>query len=98
MDIDASKDGTAAMFYHINATHDAEYGLSDLVPLRKADIACTRTRPVLFLSRCLNPAELNYWPTELENRLPRLGIKDNSPFARGMYQARNSLYRPCCHD
>lgn len=56
IDLDASKAwGFAAIIYHLK--HD-----------RVPDTKVTRTdvQPIMFLSRCLNNAERNYWPTELE--------------------------------
>lgn len=53
IDIDASKVwGFAAMVYHVKG----EKGI-----LSKADV-----QPILFLSKSINAAERNYWPTELE--------------------------------
>ena len=52
IDVDASKErGYGAMAYH----------------LKKGDRAKpTAIKLILFLSKCLTPAEANYWPTELE--------------------------------
>lgn len=59
VDIDASKErGIGAMAYHIqdDRTHtDHSKPPGQMMVL-----------PVLFLSRRLTPAEINYWPTELE--------------------------------
>lgn len=58
VDLDASKSfGFAAIIYHIK---------QDRVPTAKDRIARTDVQPIMFLSRCLNAAERNYWPTELE--------------------------------
>ena len=55
IDIDASKSfGFAAMVYHHKNDQIAE------------KLVRTDVQPILFLSRCLNAAERNYWPTELE--------------------------------
>ena len=54
IDLDASKAwGFAAMVYHVKK--DVAEGF-----------ARTDVQPILFLSKMLNQAELNYWPTELE--------------------------------
>ena len=56
VDLDASKSfGFAAMIYHIK---------QDVI--RSPKVARTDVQPIMFLSRCLNTAERNYWPTELE--------------------------------
>ena len=53
IDLDASKRfGFAAMIYHMEG--DPDEGVR------------TKVQPILFLSKCLNSAEQNYWPTELE--------------------------------
>ena len=58
VDLDASKSfGFAAMIYHHK---------QDQVPESSNKIARTDVQPIMFLSRCLNTAEHNYWPTELE--------------------------------
>ena len=58
IDLDASKAwGFAAMIYHIKG---------DRVPDVTTKIPRTDVQPIMFLSRCLNTAEHNYWPTELE--------------------------------
>ena len=58
IDLDASKVvGFAAMIYHIEG--DPE----DTTNIR---IPRTLVQPIMFLSKCLNAAEKNYWPTELE--------------------------------
>ena len=58
IDLDASKAfGFAAMIYHLK---------QDRVPDIKDRVARTDVQPIMFLSRCLNDAERNYWPTELE--------------------------------
>ena len=58
VDLDASKSfGFAAMVYHLK---------QDRIPEAEDRIARTDVQPVMFLSRCLNAAERNYWPTELE--------------------------------
>ena len=55
-DLDASKSfGFAAMVYHIKG--DPVTG----VKFTRVDI-----QPIMFISKCLNAAERNYWPTELE--------------------------------
>ena len=55
VDLDASKSfGFAAMIYHIK---------QDVI---RPKVARTDIQPIMFLSRCLNTAEHNYWPTELE--------------------------------
>ena len=52
IDIDASKkQGFGAMIYHLNGGDKAKPTAID---------------PILFLSKCLSPAESRYWPTELE--------------------------------
>lgn len=57
IDIDSSKSwGFAAMIYHVKG--DPE--VSDAV------IPRTSVQPIMFLSKLLNDAEKNYWPTELE--------------------------------
>ena len=54
IDLDASKRwGFAAMIYHV--VGDPEEGFPR-----------TNVQPILFLSKLLNGAEKNYWPTELE--------------------------------
>ena len=54
IDLDASKVwGFAAMIYHVKG--DVTEGFSR-----------TAVQPILFLSKMLNSAEQNYWPTELE--------------------------------
>ncbi len=54
--IDASKQfGLAAMVYHV---------LGD--PPDGTVSPRTAVQPIMFLSKCLNTAEKNYWPTELE--------------------------------
>jgi hypothetical protein len=56
IDIDASKaHGFGVMMYHV-------HGNPDLVK----DINRQDIQPILFLSKLLNDAERNYWPTELE--------------------------------
>lgn len=56
VDLDASKQwGFAAIIYHV---------LGD--PPDGTPHARTAVQPIMFLSRCLNGAEKNYWPTELE--------------------------------
>lgn len=58
IDLDASKSfGFAAMIYHIK---------KDQVPATKDRISRVEVQPIMFLSKCLNDAERNYWPTELE--------------------------------
>lgn len=58
VDLDAFKKwGFAAMIYHLK---------SDRVPEAGSKVARTDVQPIMFLSRCLNTAERNYWPTELE--------------------------------
>lgn len=60
IDLDASKSfGFAAMIYHLKQDQVPAIGSKDRV-------ARTDVQPVMFLSRCLNDAERNYWPTELE--------------------------------
>ena len=55
VDIDASKRrGFAAMIYHVRKD------VLDSMPAR-ADV-----QPIMFLSKLINAAERNYWPTELE--------------------------------
>ena len=55
VDIDASKSfGFAAIVYHHKHNRIAD------------KLVRTDVQPILFLSRCLNTAEHNYWPTELE--------------------------------
>ena len=55
VDLDASKRwGFAAMVYHVAG--DPKDGT----------FARTAVQPILFLSKLLNGAEMNYWPTELE--------------------------------
>ena len=52
IDIDASKErGFGAMIYHLKHGDRARPTAID---------------PILFLSKCLTPAEARYWPTELE--------------------------------
>ena len=54
VDLDASKEWSlSAMIYH-----DREN--------REKDFARTDVQPIMFLSKMLNQAERNYWPTELE--------------------------------
>ena len=54
-DLDSSKSwGFAGMVYHVEG--DPADG----------DFPRTKVQPIMFLSRCLNGAEKNYWPTELE--------------------------------
>ena len=54
IDLDASKEwGFAAMIYHV--VDDPEESFPR-----------TAVQPILFLSKMLNQAEQNYWPTELE--------------------------------
>ena len=43
------------MVYHLSSDWEAKEN-----PPRSA------VQPIMFLSRCLNTAEKNYWPTELE--------------------------------
>lgn len=58
IDLDASKTfGFGAMIYHLEG--DLEGDPVD-IPLSP------KVLPILFLSKCLNKAERNYWPTELE--------------------------------
>lgn len=55
IDLDASKSfGFAAMIYHTE---------KDQTSIK---IPRTEVQPIMFLSKCLNDAERNYWPTELE--------------------------------
>ena len=54
VDIDASKVwGFAAMVYHVKDTSSESPSRADI-------------QPIMFLSRSINTAERNYWPTELE--------------------------------
>ena len=54
-DLDASKDwGFAAMIYHVVGANG------------RSDFSRTDVQPIMFLSKLLNTAERNYWPTELE--------------------------------
>ena len=54
IDLDASKEwGFAAMIYHVKNDPDGDFSRTDV-------------QPILFLSKMLNQAEQNYWPTELE--------------------------------
>lgn len=54
IDLDASKQyGFAAIIYHVEGDPDG-------------DFPSTKVQPIMFLSKCLNSAEQNYWPTELE--------------------------------
>ena len=56
IDLDASKSwGFAAMIYHVKGDTGTD-----------APVARTSVEPILFLSKLLNDAERNYWPTELE--------------------------------
>ena len=56
IDIDASKVwGFAAIVYHSKDSLK-----EDQVPTK------TNVQPIMFLSRSINAAERNYWPTELE--------------------------------
>lgn len=56
IDLDASKRwGFAAMIYHVKGD-----------PALDASFARTSVQPIMFLSKLLNGAEKNYWPTELE--------------------------------
>ena len=56
IDLDASKRwGFAAMMYHVAC--DPPDGIS---------VPRSAVQPILFLSKLLNSAEQNYWPTELE--------------------------------
>ena len=56
IDLDASKKwGLAAMIYHVKG----DPGVDET-------FARTRVQPIIFLSKLLNAAEMNYWPTELE--------------------------------
>ena len=58
-DLDASKDwGFAAIVYHIKGDPDPSTDVTK--------VARSRIEPIMFLSRNLNSAERNYWPTELE--------------------------------
>ena len=55
IDLDASKAwGFAAMIYHVKGDVSAE------------GFPRTSVQPIMFLSKMLNQAEQNYWPTELE--------------------------------
>ena len=54
VDLDSSKSwGFAGMVYHVEGDPDG-------------DFPRTKVQRIMFLSRCLNGAEKNYWPTELE--------------------------------
>lgn len=54
IDLDASKEwGFAAMIYHVIGDPDGPFPRTDV-------------QPIMFLSKMLNQAEQNYWPTELE--------------------------------
>ena len=54
IDLDASKEwGFAAMIYHVIGDPEDSFPRTDV-------------QPILFLSKMLNQAEQNYWPTELE--------------------------------
>ena len=54
LDLDASKQfGFAAIIYHVDGDPDKDWPSS-------------KVQPIMFLSKCLNSAEKNYWPTELE--------------------------------
>ena len=56
IDLDASKEwGFAAMMYHVAKD-----------PEKDDSFPRTDVQPILFLSKMLNQAEKNYWPTELE--------------------------------
>ena len=56
IDLDSSKSwGFAGMLYHVDGEWDPEKPISR-----------TAVRPIMFLSKSLNKAEANYWPTELE--------------------------------
>ena len=58
VDLDASKSwGFAAIIYHVKG---------DILIIPSAYPALADIEPIMFLSRCLNSAEKNYWPTELE--------------------------------
>ena len=60
VDLDASKEmGYAAMIYHVN-------GVTNTEPEPIGKISRIKVQPILFLSKLLNSAERNYWPTELE--------------------------------
>lgn len=57
IDLDASKSfGFAAMIYHTKKDQADD----------KDRISRVEVQPIMFLSKCLNDAERNYWPTELE--------------------------------
>lgn len=54
IDLDASKEwGFAAIIYHVKGDPDGLFPRTDV-------------QPIMFLSKMLNQAEQNYWPTELE--------------------------------
>ena len=56
IDLDASKSwGFAAIMYHVKGD-----------PPGEKPVVRTAVEPILFLSKLLNAAEKNYWPTELE--------------------------------
>lgn len=57
-DLDASRRGHGAMLYHVKKDYNHEDHRKP--PPR------TVVEPILFLSRTLTAAEMNYWPTELE--------------------------------
>ena len=58
LEVLASKSfGFAAKISHIKQNH---------VPATKDRISRVEVQPIMFLSRCLNDVERNYWPTESE--------------------------------
>ena len=60
VDLDSSKQmGFAAIVYHIKG--DPPLGSIDICKVPR-----TSVQPIMFLSKLLNTAESNYWPTELE--------------------------------
>lgn len=67
INLDASKVwGFAAVIYHIKS--DLQGASKRIISKGDASKPFTRTniQPIMFLSKILNSAEINYWPTELE--------------------------------
>ncbi|KAI1002218.1 hypothetical protein K3495_g5988 [Podosphaera aphanis] len=59
IDIDASPDGIGAITYHL----ENNLGRKECDQVKDSQM---KIRPIMFLSRLLNKAEQNYWPTEME--------------------------------
>ena len=79
IDLDASKVfGFAAIIYHLksdkiaeNSSNNSAKKIAENSPSNNASKGAQKTartdvQPIMFLSRSLNTAEHNYWPTELE--------------------------------